>query len=111
MTFKEYQEGAMRTFSGADDPLREKVLCTVCGLSGEAGEYADMVKKLFYHGHEIDGMDVLLELGDILYYLTIAAMIWGSSLEEVAEMNAEKLRRRYPYGFSSQRSIERGRNG
>ncbi len=111
MTFKEYQDGAMYTFSGQDDPLREKVLATVCGLSGESGEYADMVKKLFYHGHEIDGVDVLLELGDILYYVAVAAKIWGSSLEEVAEMNQEKLRRRYPFGFSKEGSIGRGKNG
>ncbi len=111
MTFKEYQDGAMYTFAGQDDPIREKVHCTVGGICKEAGEYADLVDKLFFQGHEVSGVDVLLELGDILYYVAIACKVWGSSLEEVAEMNKEKLRRRYPFGFSSERSMGREKNG
>lgn len=72
------------------------------GLSGEAGEVADLVKKLLYHGKEFDEETrekMVSELGDILWYLTFTAKnVCGVSLQEVLDKNVEKLQSRYKTG-------------
>lgn len=66
---------------------------TALGLVGEAGEYAEKVKKLI-RDNTWDPMQSALELGDVLWYLTNAARSCGYSLEEVMLMNMAKLRSR-----------------
>lgn len=80
------------------------------GLAGESGEYVEKVKKLLFHGYDFDAEyrdKMLLELGDILWYLAYSAKALGTDLENVAERNIEKLRARYPHGFTTERSINR----
>lgn len=79
----------------------------VLGLNGEAGEIADHVKKAVFHGHTLDHVALAKELGDILWYVAQAATASGFGLDEIAAMNIEKLRKRYPEGFSSEASINR----
>lgn len=61
------------------------------GLAGEAGELADKIKKAWRNQKPLDNIAVLRELGDVLWYLTAIAVHLGSSLEEVAAMNIDKL--------------------
>jgi NTP pyrophosphatase (non-canonical NTP hydrolase) len=64
------------------------------GLTGEAGEYADKIKKSYrLEGYRtpLDPKAAALELGDVLWYLTMSAAILGFTLEQIAEMNVEKL--------------------
>lgn len=70
------------------------------GLSGEAGETVDLLKKSHFHGKPLDRKKLLLELGDTVYYLTALANLYGFSLAEVIQANEEKLRARFPNGFS-----------
>lgn len=77
------------------------------GLSGEAGEVTDLIKKEVHHKHHIDIIDVKKELGDTLHYLSGIATMYGLTLEEVATANIEKLKKRYPNGFSESDSINR----
>ncbi len=77
------------------------------GLSGEAGEFADTVKKHLFHGHPLDREELLKEVGDILWYAALACDALDASLGAVMAANIEKLRRRYPEGFSSERSQQR----
>lgn len=77
------------------------------GLCGESGEVADMVKKCLYQGHTLDIPKVVKELGDVAWYLAVASYAIGYDLEKVLAMNVEKLRKRYPDGFSADRSIHR----
>ncbi len=80
------------------------------GLSGESGEIADHVKKIVYHGHPLDDATrdkIAKEIGDILWYCAIGARGIGIDLSEIARMNVAKLRKRYPEGFTTERSVNR----
>ena len=103
MTPNEYQKAAMRTASGKCYDCLNAAL----GIAGEAGEVADYIKKCGFQGHRFDEWKLKEELGDVLWYVALMADIWNISLEEVMEDNIEKLKKRYPEGFSAERSIHR----
>lgn len=76
----------------------------VTGLAGEAGEVADVWKKIKFMGLEYNNetRDKLVkELGDVCWYLMSAATALGVPLEEIINQNIEKLKSRHPHGFSS----------
>lgn len=77
------------------------------GLNGEAGEAIDILKKHLFQGHELDKDHLAEELGDVAWYLAVTADALGYSLEEILQMNIEKLQKRYPDGFDSERSVNR----
>ena len=106
MTINEYQKLAMTTLNPA---LSEKdvLINGVMGLCGESGEAIDIVKKWLAQGHELDKEKLAKELGDICWYLAETATALGCSLEDIMTANIEKLRKRYPEGFDSERSIHR----
>lgn len=99
----QYQSDAMRTAGERTDDLA----CHALGVAGEAGEVADLMKKHLFHGHPLDKAMAAKELGDVLWYVAVLSRRLGFSLSEVAEMNVEKLMRRYPSGFSTEGSIIR----
>lgn len=113
MTFEEYQNIAAGTQARANDDKwidwdgHKELSVYALGLTGEAGEVADLIKKHVGHGHALDGDKLLLELGDVLWYIAALANVAGWSLEEVAEANAKKLQKRYPNGFSREASLAR----
>lgn len=109
VTLNDYQRAALRTAQvDAADPLSALALASdALGLTGEAGEVADIIKKRVGHGHPLDSYEVMKELGDVLWYLAVLSHRIGCSLEQVAVANVEKLKARYPEGFSSERSINR----
>lgn len=96
-----YQRLTRRTIGDATLPI------LALGVAGEAGEVADLVKKAFGHGHPLDFEKLAEELGDVLFYVAALADAAGASLSDVANFNVEKLRRRYPDGFSTERSLNR----
>ena len=105
MTINEYQQGALRT-AGTDrkgDLLENGVM----GLCGESGEAIDIVKKWMAHGHELDKEHLAKELGDIAWYLAEAATALDMDLENILRANIEKLKKRYPQGFDSEKSRNR----
>ena len=106
MTVNEYQKLAMKTLN---PELSEKdvLINGVMGLCGESGEAIDIVKKWLAQGHELDKEKLAKELGDICWYLAETATALGYSLEDIMTANIEKLRKRYPEGFDSERSIHR----
>ena len=77
------------------------------GLNGEAGEAMDILKKFLFQGHKLDREHVALELGDICWYLALAADAIGYDLESILNLNLEKIKKRYPDGFKFDRSIKR----
>ena len=105
MTINEYQKLAMRTAN--DLPPVQLMANGVLGLCGESGEVADIVKKHLFQGHPLDKDHIASELGDICWYLAITAESIGYDLETVMAKNIEKLKKRYPQGFDSERSLHR----
>ena len=106
MTINEYQQLAMRTLNPALS-RKDALINGVMGLCGEAGEAIDLVKKHLAQGHPLGREALLKELGDVAWYLAETAYALGSDLESVLAGNIEKLRRRYPEGFASEKSIDR----
>ncbi len=106
MTVNEYQQLASRTI-GDERNERDMLTLAALGLCGESGEVSDIIKKYLYHGHELKKDELIKELGDVAWYLAEAATALNVPLEEVFAANIEKLKRRYPDGFSSEASINR----
>lgn len=107
MQLNEYHEEVMRTADTAYMTRFERLTNGALGLCGEAGEVADLLKKAMFQGHEIDEERIAEELGDCAWYLVYTADAMGLRLEEILEKNKAKLRKRYPDGFDSDRSIHR----
>lgn len=106
MTINDYQMAAMRT-SSKTISTKEHLLNGALGLTGESGEVADIVKKCFMQGHQMDVEHIAKELGDICWYIAETATAIGYDLETILLMNIDKLKKRYPEGFSSERSQHR----
>lgn len=80
------------------------------GLAGEAGELIDILKKHIYQGHDLNEDDLILELGDILFYIVAIANILGINFTDIYLNNMNKLDKRYPKGFTKNDSINRFEN-
>ena len=110
MTINEYQTAALRTAQTDKLTARELLLNSALGLCGESGEVADLLKKYHFQGHNLDLDHVAKELGDIAWYLAVGAYAIGYDLETILQMNVDKLKARYPNGFSADRSLHRAEN-
>ena len=106
MTVNEYQSLALTTLNPQLDK-KDMLINGVMGLCGESGEAIDIVKKGLAQGHERDRDALAKELGDIAWYLAETAAALDIPLEDIFRANIEKLKRRYPEGFSTQRSLRR----
>ncbi len=76
---------------------RERLIENALGLTGEAGEVSEKIKKLF-RDNRIDDDAVLKELGDVLFYTVALSNIFGGSLVKIIELNMEKLNARVKNG-------------
>lgn len=106
MTINEYQKLAMMTLNPELDK-KDVLINGVMGLCGESGEAIDIVKKHLAQGHRLDTEHLAKELGDIAWYLAETAAAIGYNLEDIFQMNIEKLKKRYPQGFRADNSINR----
>lgn len=111
MDATDYQKQAARTlidrpdFEIADNDIM--IIWNAIGLAGEAGELAELVKKGIFHQHGIDPEKAKKELGDVLWYVAGLCTKFGFDMGEVMQTNIDKLRSRYPNGFSTPDSIRR----
>ena len=105
MNFNEYQVLALRTASNKSND--NMILNGALGLNGEAGEVADIVKKHLFQGHDLDNEKIAYEIGDVIWYCAVLAKGIGHSLDTIADMNIDKLKKRYPNGFLAEASINR----
>lgn len=105
MTGNEYQKLASRTI-GSDMTNIQKEHHALHGMAGEIGELHSLYQKI-YQGHGFDSDHAKKELGDLLWFAAeyCTAMEWD--MEEVMELNIEKLNARYPEGFSAEKSLNR----
>lgn len=111
-----YREAAQGTSShngerfGADGTMGrgyERVVMACFGLAGESGETIDYLKKVFFHSHKLDEVKLKKEIGDVLWYLAELCSAFGFSLQEIADLNIEKLAKRYQGQFSAEKSQNR----
>lgn len=130
MNANKYQKLAMRTNDGkASDRLIGKMqeydmkfandhsdndcvdiggIFNAClGMSGEVGEFNDMIKKWVFHEKNLDMEHAKKEAGDILWYVVMLCESFGWNMEEIMQMNVDKLKARYPEGFDVERANNR----
>lgn len=130
MNANKYQKLAMRTNDGkASDRLIGKMqeydmkfsneqsdkesvdiggIFNAClGLSGEVGEFNDMIKKWVFHEKDLDMEHAKKEAGDILWYISMLCESFGWNMNEIMQMNVDKLIARYPDGFDIDRANHR----
>jgi NTP pyrophosphatase (non-canonical NTP hydrolase) len=105
MELNTYQELVTRSARQAD--TKELYSNFGLGIAGEAGEVADYIKKILYHGFDLEKDKLKKELGDVMWYVSMIAKTADMTLESVAIANIEKLQARYPEGFSTERSKNR----
>jgi NTP pyrophosphatase (non-canonical NTP hydrolase) len=112
MNLCEYEARARATrppaFAGVGDPCNADLAHAALGLTGEAGEVADTIKKHLFQLHPLDADKVVEELGDVMWYVAYLCDLMGVSVSVALERNIAKLSRRYPSGhFSVGDSIAR----
>tara|TARA_B100002019_G_scaffold130825_1_gene112400 strand:- start:28 stop:435 length:408 start_codon:yes stop_codon:yes gene_type:complete len=79
----------------------ERLLTAAVGMSAEAGEFTEVVKKIIFQGKPVNEENLFhlkRELGDIMWYVMQACMGLETCLDEIIEMNVDKLKARYPGG-------------
>lgn len=102
----QFQAGVWKTWD-SKSARRERLWHATLALNEEAGEVAGLLKKHLVYGKELDQEKLLLELGDVAYFLTVLALEHDFSLELVFGANREKLTKRYPNGFDKARALVR----
>lgn len=105
ITYGTYVARQMANIKGGYEP---NLMHAVIGISSEAGELLDAIKKNFAYGKALDQENLLEEAGDLLFYFTALCLIQGWTLEQVAAANMNKLMKRYPDGvFNALHAIQR----
>ena len=101
----QYQDLAARTINPAltHEQMKDHALK---GMVGEIGKINSIYQKV-YQGHEFDEEHVKKELGDLMWFIAEYCTAWGWSLNDICQMNIDKLRARFPNGFEVDKSIHR----
>ena len=92
----------------------ERLLTAAVGMSAEAGEFTEIVKKIIFQGKPVNDENLFhlkRELGDIMWYVAQACMGLNISLDDIIEMNVDKLKSRYPGGEFSVKHSEVRKEG
>lgn len=115
MESKTYIKNAIKTesidFPAMDQRLSndgtKRLLHAGIGLSTEAGEFLDALKKHIFYGKDLDRVNLAEELGDLFWYMAIVADELGFEFESVMEKNIAKLKARYGEKFSEEKAESR----
>jgi NTP pyrophosphatase (non-canonical NTP hydrolase) len=118
VTPDQYQELASRTECDQDKAFRRvasmkeaiTLLHSVIGMSGEVGELAGTIEKCIYYGQSLDKVNLLEELGDLMWYIAEMCNATGFSLEQVMKANIAKLKKRYPIVYNEDLAKEENRD-
>lgn len=102
---KDYQELCKITAQKFEIPEKE-ILTWGLGISGEAGDVASCIKKTFAHNND-QKAGIKENLGDAMWYTAMICNFFGWDMEEVLNENIDKLRKRYPNGFTK-KDAQRG---
>lgn len=105
MLANEYQKLASRTISENMEKVQTEHHA-LHGMVGEIGELHSLYQKI-YQGHEFNEENAKKELGDLLWFIAEYCTVKGWDLEDVMQLNIEKLKARYPDGFDKEKSLHR----
>jgi len=111
----DYIEKAMRTNTDDGGPLSRilqdndllQLMHACIGVSTEAGELIDPVKKAVFYGASIDKINLMEEVGDVLWYCAIILRYTGHTFDDAMERNISKLQKRYPDKFTEENATKR----
>ena len=106
MEIREFQRVSTRTLN-KELSKEQQVSNMIFGSNGELGEVTDILKKHLYQGHRIDKQHLAEEIGDTLFYIVNLCTIYNLDVEDILQANVDKLKKRFPNGFESNRSINR----
>lgn len=106
MNLKEYQELCKLTAKKFDNQESE-LSSWGLGIAGEAGDIASCIKKILFHKNKVIKDGIKENIGDTLWYAAMICNVFGWNLQEVLEENIEKLKARYPQGFT-EKDAQRG---
>lgn len=113
MNFNEYQQAAARTAKDFKH-LETDLVHAALGMATEVGEFTTNVKRAAIYDKPIDEKmreELFEELGDIMWYVALAATKLGVALELICEANIDKLRRRFPDKYSNEAAEARADKG
>lgn len=105
MHFNKYQRLAKRTMNKSLFEYQNE-LHALHGLASEVGEIHSLYQKV-YQGHIFDKAHLQKEIGDLLWFIAELCTINDLKLSDVARMNIDKLKERYPEGFEIEKSLHR----
>lgn len=105
MRGNEYQVLAARTIN-QKLTATEQMNHALHGMVGEIGEIHSLFQKT-YQGHELDNEHLKKECGDLLWFIAEFCTSTGWNLEDIMQMNIDKLKARYPEGFEAEKSLNR----
>ena len=98
---KDYAAFDKRVFELTESVPVERLLTAALGICAEGGEFTEVVKKIVFQGKPVNEDNIFhmkRELGDIMWYVAQACMSLDTTIDEIIEMNVEKLQARYPGG-------------
>lgn len=100
----------MNTLSADFDMKVPQILTGAVGLASESGEVAEIVKKILFQGKKYDEESIFhlkREMGDVLFYFNMLCLALDVSIDDIMEINVNKLQNRYPSGFTVSKSENR----
>ncbi|MCK9596684.1 nucleoside triphosphate pyrophosphohydrolase family protein [Candidatus Pacearchaeota archaeon] len=99
---KWYIDLVKRTESPYDIPkdINKRLMHAILGISTESGELVDAIKKYIFYNKSLNNINLVEEVGDLLWYIAIICDVLDISFEEVMKKNIAKLRVRYPEEFN-----------
>ena len=112
MDSNKYQQEVDRTLSHGfhTEVVSPTLLHGAIGAAGESAELLDAIKKSLFYGKPLDKNHLIEEIGDTLWYLSVALTELNSSFEEAMDKNIAKLRVRYPEQFTKENAINRNKD-
>lgn len=100
MDFDIYQRSAMRTAKPMT--LEDDLVHAALGVAGEAGEFCDAIKRFTVYGKELDRENAIEELGDLLWFVALGCNALDVTMQEAAQRNIDKLKKRYPERYTDE---------
>ena len=112
---KNYKKEALRTEQYDMEMIKKRLLDedtirllhSAIGLSTEANEFLDMLKKHIYYGKKLDLPNVKEEIGDVFWYTAVAIDVLKTTFDEIMSVNIKKLKVRYPEKFTKENALNR----